>query len=225
MSPRRKDDDELEAFDPEFDDDVFAARAEADLDDDVTPRAKPKRSRANSTGRKRAATAAPVSRARRIGRVLGAVALAGVLLMFVISFISGLGGSAGERVIGDAQTGGEELDRIGPRLRVEVLNGAGVTGLAGRATDHLRDRGFDVVAFGNAGVSDNARTVVLARTTDVDHARDVAAALGMDSVAVEPDPQLFLDVTVLLGRDWPPVEDAEAEGNGGFLSWFRGAFE
>ena len=229
MTPRRKDDDDLEAFDPEFDDDVFAAPAG---DDEAEPPPRRKRARSGAKARpgsrSRAAadrSAAPVSRARRIGRVLGAVALAAVLVTFVVSFISGLGGGAGERVVGDAETGGYELDRMGPRLRVEVLNAGGVAGVARRATEHLRDRGFDVVAFGNAGISDRATTVVLARTTNVDNARAVAEALGADSVAVEPDPQLFLDVTVLLGSDWPPVAAAEPDADGGFLGWFRGAFD
>ena len=36
------------------------------------------------------------------------------------------------------------------RIRVEVLNAGGEPGMARMATDQLRDRGFDVVYFGNA---------------------------------------------------------------------------
>ncbi len=36
------------------------------------------------------------------------------------------------------------------RVRVEVLNAGGREDMARLATDHLRDRGFDVVYFGNA---------------------------------------------------------------------------
>ena len=36
------------------------------------------------------------------------------------------------------------------RVRVEVLNAGGVPGMASRATDHLRESGFDVVYYGNA---------------------------------------------------------------------------
>jgi hypothetical protein len=214
VTPRRRDDDEIESFDPEFDDDVFAAPA---VDEDAPRPRAARRSRA-----KKNPPAKPLGRARRIGRILGAAALVGAIAVFVISFIAGLGGS-GDRITGDALSGGEELDRIGPRVRVEVLNASGVAGLARQATEHLRDRGFDVVAFGNAGSSDFTGTVVLARTTDVEAARDVAAALGTDSVAVEPDPQLYLDVTVLLGRDWPPAAVAAPEERG-FFGWFRSLF-
>lgn len=89
-------------------------------------------------------------------------------------------------------------------VRVEVLNGAGVGGLARDATHHLRDGGFDVVFFGNASRFDHARSVVLDRRGDTERARAVAAALGIDSVATAIDSALMLEVTVVLGKDWPP---------------------
>lgn len=93
-------------------------------------------------------------------------------------------------------------------VRVEVLNGAGVGGLARDATHHLRDDGFDVVFFGNAGRFDHTRSVVIDRTGDRTRARDVAAALGVDSVATAIDSSLMLEVTVILGQDWPPPAPA-----------------
>ena len=242
MTPRRRDEEpEDDDFDAQFDDDVFAAPEPVDDDDDESerkPRARararegarargdagaPKRSSRSGRGSGRSGSGRSTSRSRRALRIGGVALLAVALIAFVISFVSGLRGGPDERITGDAEHGGEELDRMGPRVRVEVLNAGGVAGLARRATEHLRDRGFDVVAFGNAGVSDNERTVVLARTSDVDDARDVAAALGVDTVAVEPDPQLYLDVTVLLGRDWPPAA-AEPVEDPGFFGWFRSLF-
>lgn len=154
-------------------------------------------------------------RRRRLLRILGALLLAAILIAFLISFVTGLGDGtapADARVTGDAAHGGQQLDRSGPRIRVEVLNAAGVAGLARRATEHLRDRGFDVVYIGNAGSFEQDSTVVLARTADVAAAHRVAAALGIDSVAVEPDPELFVEATVRLGRNWPP---SGAQGDDG----------
>ena len=208
MSARRKGGDEGDGFEPEFDDDVFA---------DPEPRAPaPKRKRS----RARTSPAPAPSRGRRALRIGGIAALAVVLIAFVISFVTGLGGG-GERVTGDAQSGGEELDRIGPRLKVEVLNAGGVSGLARLATEHLRDRGFDVVYMGNAGDFEQEATVVVARTADIDAARRIARALGTDSVVVEPDPQLFVDATVRLGKDWP-AGDAVVADEPGFLDRVRG---
>lgn len=144
-------------------------------------------------------------------RIVGVLFLAALLIAFVVSFLSGLGdGRPPERVTGDAARGGRELDRMGPRLRVEVLNAAGVGGLARRATEHLRDRGFDVVHIDNADTSGEETTVVVARTPDVEAARRVAHALGTDSVIVDADPQLYVDATVRLGRDWPAAAAAPA---------------
>lgn len=95
------------------------------------------------------------------------------------------------------------------RIRVEVLNGAGVTGLAARARDQLRAEGFDVVYYGNAGSFDHASTTVLARTGAGPAARAVAGRLGVTRVEVEPDSTLFVDVTVILGADWTGLEDPD----------------
>ena len=160
-------------------------------------------------------------RAHRNLRIAGAVALVGALIAFIVSFLAGIGGASDARVTGDAQRGGDRLDQLGPRVRVEVLNASGVSGLARRATEHLRDRGFDVVYLGNAGATDQQTTVVIARTASIDAAQRVAAALGTDSVALEPDPQLYLDATVRLGKDWPPVAEPDDADRSGLWSRFR----
>jgi hypothetical protein len=95
------------------------------------------------------------------------------------------------------------------RIRVEVLNGSGVSGLAARARDQLRAEGFDVVYYGNAASFDHATTRVLARTDGGPAARAVAGRLGVTGVEVEPDSTLFVDVTVILGADWTGLEDLD----------------
>ena len=96
------------------------------------------------------------------------------------------------------------------RVRVEVLNGGGQTGMARAATDRLRDGGYDVVYYGNAGTFSQDASVVLDRNGRVDLARDVADRLGIRDVRIEPDSNLYLDVTVWLGQEWsPPVERVE----------------
>jgi hypothetical protein len=88
------------------------------------------------------------------------------------------------------------------RVRVEVLNAGGVAGVARDVRNVLLDAGFDVVQFGNAASFDRDTTVVIDRIGREDLAEAVANALGIRNVLVEPDPNLFVDVTVLLGRDW-----------------------
>lgn len=99
------------------------------------------------------------------------------------------------------------------RVRVEVLNAGGVTGMARNATAALRDRGFDVVDFGNAPLPsfDPERpSAVIDRVGRPEWAQSVADALGIDNVLSEPDPNLYVDVSVWLGSAW-----ARPTGRGG----------
>ncbi len=90
------------------------------------------------------------------------------------------------------------------RVRVQVLNASGRPGLAREATGLLRDRGFDVVEFGNGKGFPPDSSVVLDRAGKVEAARQVADAVGIRRVSARPDSNLYLDVTVVLGRDWKP---------------------
>ena len=99
------------------------------------------------------------------------------------------------------------------RVRVEVLNAGGREGMARLATDHLRDRGFDVVYFGNAEAFGQDSTLVLDRAARPRAAAAVGEALGTHWVESQPDANLYLDVTVLLGGNWvPDVTGEESEG-------------
>ncbi len=98
------------------------------------------------------------------------------------------------------------------RVRVEVLNASGTESMARLATDLLRDSGFDVVFFGNADHFGDDSTVVFDRTGDLNAARAVADVLGARSVLSEPDSNLYLDVTVLLGREWTPQRPEASDG-------------
>ena len=94
------------------------------------------------------------------------------------------------------------------RVRVQVLNASGRPGLAREATRILRDRGFDVVEFGNAGAEFAPdSSVVLDRVGKLESARQVADAVGIRRVQARPDANLYLDVTVVLGRDWQAVQE------------------
>ena len=98
------------------------------------------------------------------------------------------------------------------RVQVEVLNAAGVDGLAGRATDYLRRRGFDVVEIGNAAPRDT--TTVLVRSGTALDARHVAQALGLgDSRVVTggPTTDYSLDVTLFVGADYPTLSPFDDE--------------
>ncbi len=108
------------------------------------------------------------------------------------------------------------------RVTVDVRNAGGVDGMARAATDRLRGAGFDVVGIGNAGQFGLESSVVIDRVGKLETAAAVAEALGIDSVASDPDPNLFVDVTVRLGADWmAPRGSVEGTGNR-LVEWLRG---
>jgi hypothetical protein len=125
-----------------------------------------------------------------------------VVLALGASAIFGLmSGGAAEGVPGpDAEP--EEVVIDAARPRVEVLNGSGVAGLARTATRVLRERGFDVVFFGNAPGGARDTSVVIDRAGRPGEAQRVADALGIEQVRSEPDTSLYLEATVIVGRDW-----------------------
>ena len=90
---------------------------------------------------------------------------------------------------------------------MEVLNAAGLSGLARAATDSLRARGFDVVYYGNASGFGPDTSWVLDRVGRPEPAERVAEALEIGNVRTAVDTALYVDVSVILGRDWAEPDD------------------
>jgi len=94
----------------------------------------------------------------------------------------------------------------GARIKVEVLNATDTKGLARRAMLVLREAGFDVVFFGNSSERADT-TLVLDRSGHADWAALAARAMGGARVEQRPDSSRFLDLTILVGRDWTPPSE------------------
>ena len=141
-----------------------------------------------------------------------------IILILVLS-------GAGVLLVSLVSTWGGGKQDAGPhpsiqgRVMVEVLNGGGVPGVAWDATRALRDAGFDVVSFGNAGTYSEDPSVVMDRVGEMEPAMLVAEVLGIGQVRSEPDSTLFVDVTVRLGPDWtgPPSRVVEEDAG---ASWW-----
>jgi hypothetical protein len=88
------------------------------------------------------------------------------------------------------------------RMKVEVLNGSGEPGAAGVIGDLLLELEYDVVAVDNAENFDYPVTYVIDRSGIGGPVAEMARRIGADSVALDPDPDLLLDATVILGKDW-----------------------
>lgn len=102
------------------------------------------------------------------------------------------------------QRSDDQTELVSDVIQLEVLNGAGVAGLADRFTSTLRQNGFDVVETGNFDNFDMERTTVIARTYNKDNAERVAQALGISDaqILVEASDDYYLDATVVIGSDY-----------------------
>jgi hypothetical protein len=117
----------------------------------------------------------------------------------------------------------EERDPVFGRdvIRVEVLNGCGDPGVAEKVTDWLRDKGFDIVYYGNADSFDYKETLLFDRSGRPEFARDVGTVLGCERIERKFDGLLLLDVTVIVGKDWRTL-NLEETPLGSLESFARG---
>lgn len=93
------------------------------------------------------------------------------------------------------------------RVRVSVLNATNRSGLARRATQQLRDYGYDVVHYGNAGDTTLPTTVEVPSRDEALGDR-VVRALGAGTVRLVDGELAYLDVRVTVGRDWDPSPES-----------------
>ena len=131
---------------------------------------------------------------RRYGRILLALIVVGALAWFGVRALNSRTRTTAAAVPDNAKP------PEGVRIKVEVLNGTRTKGLARRATQYLRDLGFDVVGSGT-NPDQMATTLVLDRSGHPDWAARVGRAMNA-TVLERPDSSRYLDVTVILGADW-----------------------
>ena len=141
-------------------------------------------------------TAPARPRRRRNGRIILVVLIIGIVSA-IVWFAARAFSKPSESTVPDDARAPE-----GVRIKVEVLNATKTRGLARKATDFLRDRGFDVVGSGN-DAEPRAKTVVYDRSSHPEWARLVGRAMNAPVVS-RPDSSRYLDVTVLIGADWRP---------------------
>ncbi len=116
-----------------------------------------------------------------------------ILLLLLVAFLSSLF---------------YKIVRKGPSepIRVEVLNACGVSKLARRTTEVLRDMGFDVVYYGNATTMRSQSVVVERYSKDGRHAKVVARALGIKQIIVSIDTTGIAQVSVIIGKDYKRIK-------------------
>ena len=94
-------------------------------------------------------------------------------------------------------------DETIPYTRVQVLNGCGVNNLAYRVSLFLREKGFDVVDISDVKDEPVEKTIVIDRVAkDMRNAKRLAKVINCPNVTVMIDSTLFLETTIILGKDY-----------------------
>jgi len=96
-------------------------------------------------------------------------------------------------------------------IQVEVLNGCGVPGTGDRFKDFLRSKGCDVVNVENYINFNVEKTLVIDRIGNISNAKKIASLLGSNVSSVFPqlNDDYFVDVTVIIGKDYRELNPAK----------------
>ena len=125
------------------------------------------------------------------------VLLAGLVIFLSFSLLTKISALA----FNEDETDMNKTSRI---IQLEVLNGCGITGIAEKFTNYLREENFDVVQVGNYNSFDINNTLIVDRTGNKTNALKVAEAIGIDSknIIQQINNDYFLDVSVIIGKDF-----------------------
>jgi hypothetical protein len=127
--------------------------------------------------------------------ILGILCLAVIVTLYVLAHRSFSNSSTTTDSLASSQES---------TLEIEVLDGIGNMRIAQSVTNMLRSQGYDVMEMKkyNDGMID--RSYVIDRSGDLEAARKLAATLGIgpDKVFQKIDRNLYLDVTVVVGKDY-----------------------
>jgi len=126
-----------------------------------------------------------------------------VVMFFLAAIIIYLVYSIFIKISGNNPETKEEKLTASEIIQVEVLNGCGISGVADRFTDFLRNNNFDVVNVNNYITRDISNTLVIDRRGNMANAVKTARMLGVkpDHVIQQINEDYFVDVTVVVGKD------------------------
>lgn len=89
-----------------------------------------------------------------------------------------------------------------PRLRVIVLNGAGVPGIAGEAASVLIGRGYQIIDSKNADSFNYSKTLILVYHGKKEDGLALREILGVGQVLSKDMPQDIADISIVIGKDY-----------------------
>jgi hypothetical protein len=99
--------------------------------------------------------------------------------------------------------GDDKIHVVNPSYQIDVLNGCGVRDVAYKVTMYLRERGFDVIDYGNFSRSDVERSFIVDHVNKPDTARLIARVLGIAGDRIfNSRRDYYNEFTVVIGKDY-----------------------
>ena len=166
-------------------------------------RVQPRKKTVKRTTRKKVSKKPPVPFSEKVLNWV-IIILAVVILVFLGSMLWRVFFS-NKNVVEEEKPPQEQVETVQEIIRLKVLNGCGVKGVAGQFTDYLRSQGFDVVNTGNyRNFEVDSSFVIDRRSMRLNYGTRVAESLGIDSSRVQRilSEELNLEVTLVLGKDY-----------------------
>ncbi|MEX0946084.1 MAG: LytR C-terminal domain-containing protein [Acidimicrobiia bacterium] len=89
---------------------------------------------------------------------------------------------------------------VGEPLKIQVLNGNGVSGSAGRLSEILQGKGFEILEVGDADRDDFPITTIIVRPEAMTQGQEIIAALGFGELSAGSLAS-SIDAIVIVGLD------------------------
>ena len=107
----------------------------------------------------------------------------------------------------------EEVSRVDEGLQIEISNGNGVEGIAGRLRNYLQSKGSSVVRLTNADYYGYSESTLFYRPGNRAAAEELLLALPVKNVSLQESANLSekVDARLLLGRDFIPHDIGPGE--------------
>jgi len=107
-----------------------------------------------------------------------------------------------EKIDLSRQTVVNQMPKYG-NICIEVLNGCGIPGMAGKYTTYLRHRGFDVIYTGNADQMNYPETFVFANDTSDTKLTPLLKAMDFSKKRIEFNSAMdtHINYQIILGKD------------------------
>jgi len=97
--------------------------------------------------------------------------------------------------------GNSNITESRENIKIEVLNGSGIAGLATEVAEVLRNEGYNVVNIANVSGIVYSETYIYDRKKNEKETNKVAKILGVKNIEQDLDEAGNVDVTIIVGRD------------------------